>query len=534
MPFLLTLAGRTFRALILGPLYLFVPLVIAHCLYRLYIHPLARVPGPRLAALSNFWHAYQARNGRMRELGKTLHRRYGPVVRVGPDEVWFDSVEGFKHIYSPGSDFEKSDFYCKIKLLTNTWTQSDPDLTVATALTRPQVNRWLEPSFPDSLDFLSERDVKRYRIQRRLVGPIYHISNLKRFETAVDDVIRKSIVQLRSLDGAAVDLKEWMHIITVECLGAAVLSWSPGLLKQKSDGGSGPHSYIGWRKKSVFGLFPLIVLLECVCKSVGRLFAICWGVTYQAPKGFKPFFTGVHRQTKRRLARIAKGESARTHQDLLADLISLHESRPEFTQEYLKRMTVTNFGAGHETMTSTLTSAVSMICSHPETLKRVLDEISDVKDPTRYDNRSNLTYTQASIKEAQRLFPVIGMSLPRKVPAQGFHAHGYYFPAGTTVGCNPVSLHMNKDVFGSDADDFRPGRWLEREDIREMEKYNLTWGGGSRTCPGRQLAELIVPKITVALLNEFRIEVEVPPEAEMPVYFMAMMSGVRARFLSRT
>ena len=141
------------------------------------------------------------------------------------------------------------------------------------------------------MDLLSERDLKRYRMQRRLIGPLYNITNLKRYEAAIDGVIDKSIAQIRSLGSAPVDLKEWMHIITVECLGAVVLSWSPGLLKQKSDGGSGAHSYLGWRKKSVFGLFPLIVLLECLWKSVGRAFAVCWGITYQAPKNFKPFFT---------------------------------------------------------------------------------------------------------------------------------------------------------------------------------------------------------------------------------------------------
>ena len=32
-------------------------------------------------------------------LGKTLHKRYGHAVRVGPNEVWFDSAEAFKAIY---------------------------------------------------------------------------------------------------------------------------------------------------------------------------------------------------------------------------------------------------------------------------------------------------------------------------------------------------------------------------------------------------------------------------------------------------
>lgn len=82
---------------VLALLLLFLMLV---SLYRLFPHPLSRVPGPKIAAWSNVWLAWHARNGRVRELGKTLHRRYGPVVRVGPNEVWFDSKDAFKVIYS--------------------------------------------------------------------------------------------------------------------------------------------------------------------------------------------------------------------------------------------------------------------------------------------------------------------------------------------------------------------------------------------------------------------------------------------------
>lgn len=162
---------------------------------------------------------------------------------------------------------------------------------MATALTKPRVDWKLQPHFPDTLDLLSEPDRKRYRLQRRLVGPSYNISNLKQHEGAIDGVIARTIDQLRSLDGATVDLKEWMHIIAVECLGVAVLSWSPGLLKNKSDGGSGGHSYLGWRKKSVFGLFPTVVLLDCMSKYFARPFSYFWQLTYPPPPGFKPFFT---------------------------------------------------------------------------------------------------------------------------------------------------------------------------------------------------------------------------------------------------
>jgi cytochrome P450 len=221
--------------------------------------------------------------------------------------------------------------------------------------------------------------------------------------------------------------------------------------------------------------------------------------------------------------------------DLLADLIQLHKERPEFTDTYLRRLAVTNFGAGHETMCSALTAAMAMIGSHSDVQRKVTDEVRHTTDAVAYDNAVRLRYTQASIKEAQRLHPVIGMSLSRKVPMGGLSLHGHFFPAGTTVGCNPVSLHRNPDIFGVDADEYNPDRWLQEEDharVRVMERINLTWGGGARTCPGRHLAELVIFKVVPALLKDFDLKITaMPEESKMPYYFMAMLTGVKARFL---
>lgn len=166
---------------------------------------------------------------------------------------------------------------------------------MATALLKPKLGwaGWnLCLTSPDTLDLLAERDMKRYRLQRRLIGPVYNANNVKQYEHALDAVLTRVIGQLRSLNGAEVDLKEWMHITVVECLGAVSLSsWSPGYLDAKSDGVSGKHAYMGWRRKSVFGVFPVAVILESMSKSAGRAFANLWGLTYHTPKeGFKPFF----------------------------------------------------------------------------------------------------------------------------------------------------------------------------------------------------------------------------------------------------
>jgi cytochrome P450 len=201
-------------------------------------------------------------------------------------------------------------------------------------------------------------------------------------------------------------------------------------------------------------------------------------------------------------------------------------------------MAVTNFGAGHETMASTLTSVVAMVASHPGVHRQVIAEIRQgADDATSFSRATSLAYTQAAIKEAKRLHPVICMSLARRVPSVNdgsrLRLHGYCIPAGTTVGCNPVALHRNEHVCGPEPDIYNPTRWLvDPEAARRMERFSLAWGGGARTCPGRNLAELIVFKAISAIFQAFDVEVEIPPEEQRPSYFLSMLVGTKARFIA--
>ncbi|KAG6291031.1 hypothetical protein E4U09_004113 [Claviceps aff. purpurea] len=499
-------------------------LVAVVALYRITFHPLARVPGPKLAAISSFWYARNIVEGNMVKLGLELHRKYGDIVRVGPNELWFNTTEAFDQIYCTGKgELEKSDFY------------------LATALNRPHVDWRLEAHFPDTLDLLSERSMKRYRLQRRLIGRAYSAANMLKHESAIDSTLAVAIKRLVELDGQEVDLKEWMHILTVECLGAAVLSWSPGMFRDGTDWGTLTHSYQGWRRKSLFGVFPTMKKLEQWSPDLGRVFASWWGVVYKTPKDFRPFFPNVNRLVIRRIKAIARPKSRKPQRDgradLLGDLIQLHKDKPEFNENYLRKMAVTNFGAGHETMASTLTSAVAMIASHDTVQRRLTQEVRTTTEALVYANSHRLAYTKAAIREAMRLHPVVAMSLPRKTPPTGLHVHGLSVPPHTTVGCSPIALHRKEEIFGAEPDSYEPCRWLgaemEGRSVREMEKYSLNWGGGSRSCPGRNLAELIVFKTIAALFANFDVEVSVPEDAHKEAYFLFMLSGVRVRFLPR-
>ena len=79
-----------------------IPLSALLCttIYRLFLHPLAKVPGPFLAGITRQWQTKQYKSGKWHDVCLELHRTYGPVVRIAPDEVSFVDAETLKKLYS--------------------------------------------------------------------------------------------------------------------------------------------------------------------------------------------------------------------------------------------------------------------------------------------------------------------------------------------------------------------------------------------------------------------------------------------------
>lgn len=76
-----------------------------------------------------------------------------------------------------------------------------------------------------------------------------------------------------------------------------------------------------------------------------------------------------------------------------------------------------------------------------------------------------LPYLDAVIKEELRLFAPIPMSLSRYVPENGRKICGFDFPQGTIlVSCQAYSIHLLNPEFFSDAESFKPERWLQKEE----------------------------------------------------------------------
>jgi cytochrome P450 family 628 len=81
-------------------------------LYRAFFHRLRVFPGPFAARLSTFYMTYLcARRGQIYEDVRTLHRKYGDYVRVGPTEISIADPDAFDAIHSATSQCERGPWY---------------------------------------------------------------------------------------------------------------------------------------------------------------------------------------------------------------------------------------------------------------------------------------------------------------------------------------------------------------------------------------------------------------------------------------
>jgi cytochrome P450 len=144
---------------------------------------------------------------------------------------------------------------------------------------------------------------------------------------------------------------------------------------------------------------------------------------------------------------------------------------------------------------------------NPEKLRKAHAEIDValaagvLSSPIKYsETTTKLPYICACIKEAMRMHPSVALSIPRYAPEDGIRMADKFIPKGYRVGLNPAVIHYNKEVFGPDADQFRPERWLVSEEKwKIMEKGLLVFGAGTRVCIGKNVSTsriLLLPPLT--------------------------------------
>jgi benzoate 4-monooxygenase len=96
-------------------LLLLVPALLAYFAWRVFesttVSSLKDIPGPFLAKITQWWLIFVDLAGDRTTTIHELHKKYGPAVRIGPNEVSFSNIESIKEIYGQATVYMKAPIY---------------------------------------------------------------------------------------------------------------------------------------------------------------------------------------------------------------------------------------------------------------------------------------------------------------------------------------------------------------------------------------------------------------------------------------
>ncbi|KAL1900637.1 hypothetical protein Sste5346_002362 [Sporothrix stenoceras] len=469
-------------------------LFVSRLLYKRYASPLRRYPGPWLASVSRLWKVISTASTNTQWQHIDLHRKYGRVVRIAPDEVSIASPEAARLVLSAGKHFYKTDFY---------------------GVFPP----------PENPDIFTEVREHVHAQKKKVANVPYSMAAMQQLSPFINDAVELLVSKLETLAGGQandakgpqVDLGAWLHYFAFDVLGEVAFSRSFGFLEEGRDVENAIKTIDdSQRYNGIVGQVPeldYILRRNPLWKFIPALDTKNALITRMALEELgrrKPF----DKESE------GKWRGGDGRQDLLASLIKGHLKDPEkFAEGDVFAVAHGAIFAGSDSTASTMQSFFWQVLHDRRIYEKLINEVDTaVADGTipptgnvSWTEGQNLPYFQACLRESMRVRPAVGLNITRLVPPEGAELDGIFFPGGTRVAVNGWVIHRDRATFGEDADEFRPERWTEDEErARRMDRYMVQFGGGAHVCIGRNLALLEINKVLPRLLRDFRFSLVHP------------------------
>ncbi|KAJ3559695.1 hypothetical protein NM688_g182 [Phlebia brevispora] len=192
--------------------------------------------------------------------------------------------------------------------------------------------------------------------------------------------------------------------------------------------------------------------------------------------------------------------------------------------EVIAQMSTMAFAA-MDTTSNALARILHLLAHHPDAQEKLRKEILGARNgqDISYDKLVDLPYLDAVCRETLRLYPPLPLSsreagedliMPLSKPIRGVDGsliNELLVPRGTLVVAGLSMCNINKDIWGEDADEWKPERWLsplpdavKDAHIPGVYANLMTFLGGGRACIGFKFAQLEMKVVLSILLESFR------------------------------
>ncbi|KAI8930440.1 hypothetical protein NX059_012391 [Plenodomus lindquistii] len=434
--------------------------LVTKCVYRLYLHPLAKYPGPKIAALTDLYFYWSLSTGDHVFRMQANHRKYGDVFRLKPNALSFNSVQAHidvhNHPKSGSNKFLKTEFY------------ENGDV--------PRLS--------------SERDPIKHGEMRRSMAHAFSMKALRGQEDVVHhflDMLIKQIVRLGENGTKTLDAAMLHNWVTFDILGDLAFGETFGSVESGKT-----NWWVSLLLDSVYLGFLTSLRRDQPWVTIFLPFFLPKGIAEKKKKHF-----AMTRAKARR--RIELGDMGRD--DFFSHIIR----RGTMSEATILANAHSLIVAGSETTATALTATTYFLLSKPETYKRLEAEILGAFKSAEDINStatSQLTYLNAVLNEGLRVFPPTAPGLPRYSP--GAYVNGKYIPEGVEVQVDAYAL-QHDPRYWKDPESFIPERFIG-EGLGDNMRAFVPFSVGPRACIGSNLALIELRVVLAKLMWHFHWE----------------------------
>ncbi|KAL3424452.1 Isotrichodermin C-15 hydroxylase 7 [Phlyctema vagabunda] len=449
-----------------------VGIAVARVIYLYAFHPLARFPGPCLAPLSNaFWY-HTILGGRGPWRNHRWHQRWGPIVRIAPNHLSFNSHEAQKIIYGFG-------------------TRQVPSMEKDPIFFTPEVDH--------SMNIINETDREEHSRMRRMLSFAFSNSNLLDNEKVLirrtNDFLR-DIKRANNNDGErGFSIVRQFNYVTFNIMGEMSFgeSFEERLKNQPA------HRY-HWADTIVNTTY-FNDVMRAVCVVPGLFSTLEWLKPDWMKRTLYQHAEYATEHTEARLKMVTP------RRDFMYHILS-SKGPSASTMEIASHFNVIMM-AGAVTTATFLSGVVYYLGHNKPAIARLQFELrSRFKAVEDINSRELLTceYLNAVIEEGLRIYPPAGAGhLTRIVPPGGCQISGEWIPEGTRVSVHSWSVVRDRQNFLNPTE-FIPERWIKDEPEGQRGdrlETSLPFSYGPRGCLGKNLAYLEMRMVLAKLFWQY-------------------------------
>ncbi|TFK52808.1 cytochrome P450 [Heliocybe sulcata] len=490
-------------------------LPITAILYKIFRRtPLASIAGPP----SQSWllgNVLELAQGAAGEVPYAWKQRYGSVIKYkgpfGEDRLMVSDPKALQHIFNTSSH----DF-CKPKeSLVFLYELSGPNIVAV--------------------------EGEAHRRQRKIILPAFGPSEIRALFPVFQEVGQQLVSKWQNMIGdqksIEINVNNWLSRAALDAVGQAGFNYTFGAIDdaQTELGKAYNNLAVDTASTQAYGKALLDAIISnlppVIMASMFRYFPAQWLSRIREAK------RTAYKVAKQLVVKAQEVEAGTSRHDIMSLLVKANaseESKSRLSDEELYAQMSVMLLAGHETTATSLSWALWVLAGHKDVQHRMRQEILAAEDDARSQGEASLSltqveklpYFQAVLKESMRLHPaifqnfrvaardvVVSLSKP-VMSASGVPVNEVAIPAGTRIVTSYSCYNRDKDIWGDDANEFKPERWLSESETPAqglslgVVGHLMNFGTGGRTCVGWRFAMAEMQCFLLELVKNFEFDID--------------------------